>query len=165
MIAAPASRNDPCPCGSGKRYKACHGSVNGAAQAPAPGIAELDRLARAAFDQGDFAGAARIYDRLQARGGELTAESWVQRGVAQEKSGELAQAEASYCEAARRAPDHAEIHANIGAVRVLQKRFADAEAPLARALELDPRDASSVAMLAHARQRCCAWDDLEPLFA
>jgi protein O-GlcNAc transferase len=165
MIAAPASRNDPCPCGSGKRYKACHGSTSRGLPATTAAVAELDRRARASFAHGDFAGAARIYDRLQARGGELTAESWVQRGVAQEKSGQLAQAEASYCEAAKRAPDHAEIHANIGAVRVLQKRFSDAQAPLVRALELDPRDASSVAMLAHARQRCCAWDDLAPLFA
>jgi preprotein translocase subunit SecA len=22
---APAGRNDPCPCGSGKKYKQCHG--------------------------------------------------------------------------------------------------------------------------------------------
>ncbi|MGC1816159.1 MAG: SEC-C metal-binding domain-containing protein [Casimicrobiaceae bacterium] len=25
------NRNDPCPCGSGKRYKHCHGSVEPAA--------------------------------------------------------------------------------------------------------------------------------------
>ncbi|WP_153913992.1 aspartyl/asparaginyl beta-hydroxylase domain-containing protein [Shewanella sp. TC10] len=28
VITAPLSRNSPCPCGSGKRYKACHGKVN-----------------------------------------------------------------------------------------------------------------------------------------
>jgi uncharacterized protein YecA (UPF0149 family) len=27
-IAAPQSRNSPCPCGSGERYKACHGKVS-----------------------------------------------------------------------------------------------------------------------------------------
>ena len=26
-IAAPASRNSPCPCGSGRKYKHCHGVV------------------------------------------------------------------------------------------------------------------------------------------
>jgi Tfp pilus assembly protein PilF len=26
-VRSPASRNDPCPCGSGKRYKACHGLI------------------------------------------------------------------------------------------------------------------------------------------
>jgi hypothetical protein len=25
MIVPPRSRNDPCPCGSGKKYKYCHG--------------------------------------------------------------------------------------------------------------------------------------------
>ena len=32
-FAPPASRNDPCPCGSGKRYKACHGALGAAAPA------------------------------------------------------------------------------------------------------------------------------------
>lgn len=42
----PVSRLSPCPCGSGKRYKACHGSIGsiassptGAAQAEAPKVA------------------------------------------------------------------------------------------------------------------------------
>jgi tetratricopeptide (TPR) repeat protein len=29
-IKPPASRNDPCPCGSGKRYKECHGKIGAA---------------------------------------------------------------------------------------------------------------------------------------
>ena len=32
--AAPASRRSPCPCGSGKRWKACHGSARASAAAP-----------------------------------------------------------------------------------------------------------------------------------
>ncbi|GIH07073.1 protein translocase subunit SecA [Rhizocola hellebori] len=28
-VAAPASRNSPCPCGSGKKYKRCHGATPG----------------------------------------------------------------------------------------------------------------------------------------
>jgi preprotein translocase subunit SecA len=30
-------RNDPCPCGSGKKYKHCHGQVQQGASTPAPG--------------------------------------------------------------------------------------------------------------------------------
>ena len=30
-LAPPASRNAPCPCGSGKRYKDCHGALAAAA--------------------------------------------------------------------------------------------------------------------------------------
>jgi preprotein translocase subunit SecA len=26
-VAAAGSRNQPCPCGSGRRFKACHGSL------------------------------------------------------------------------------------------------------------------------------------------
>ena len=34
-ITAPASRNDPCPCGSRKRYKECHGNIGVASVAAA----------------------------------------------------------------------------------------------------------------------------------
>ena len=36
VIAAPRSRNDPCPCGSGQRYKYCHGREIGSAATPTP---------------------------------------------------------------------------------------------------------------------------------
>ena len=54
-----ARRNDPCPCGSGRRYKDCHGALSGAPSAveAAPhGIRDAMRKFRA----GDFAGAERI---------------------------------------------------------------------------------------------------------
>src|SRR6266568_2250063 len=35
----PVGRNAPCPCGSGKRYKECHGAI------PVPGTAEPPMLA------------------------------------------------------------------------------------------------------------------------
>jgi preprotein translocase subunit SecA len=31
-------RNDPCPCGSGKKYKLCHGRVQSGTPAPGPGM-------------------------------------------------------------------------------------------------------------------------------
>jgi glycosyltransferase involved in cell wall biosynthesis len=45
-VVAPASRNDPCPCGSGKRYKHCHG-VASTASAPAPAVPSAQDLALA----------------------------------------------------------------------------------------------------------------------
>src|SRR5437868_6383067 len=150
MTAPSASRNDPCPCGSGKRYKACHGALPSFNTSPPTDAAALDQYADALFDRGDFEPAAHTYERLRVQGG-LSVESLVRLGAALEKSGRLADAEARYREAAARAPDHAEIYSNIGSVCVLQKRFADADGPLMRALELDPRDAYSLAMLAHAR--------------
>ena len=49
---APASRNAPCPCGSGLRYKDCHGAL-----AVAPAATPL-AIARAHFDRGDLPAAA-----------------------------------------------------------------------------------------------------------
>lgn len=37
-VAAPASRNAPCPCGSGRRYKECHGALAAAADAGGPDV-------------------------------------------------------------------------------------------------------------------------------
>lgn len=56
MTATP--RNAPCPCGSGKRYKECHGAL--APPAAAPTL--LDRLAeaKAALDRNDPAQARRV---------------------------------------------------------------------------------------------------------
>ena len=60
---APVRRNDPCPCGSGRRYKECHGRL--AADAPpAP-----DPVARALqlHQQGRIAEAQAIYRDVLAR--------------------------------------------------------------------------------------------------
>ncbi len=56
-IVAPQSRNAPCPCGSGKRYKDCHGALpavtDGGAVAPDATTAdEVWREAQAALAQG-----------------------------------------------------------------------------------------------------------------
>ncbi|TAG81156.1 MAG: glycosyltransferase [Betaproteobacteria bacterium] len=61
-ITAPASRNDPCPCGSGKRYKHCHGET------VAPKTAtDVDALARRGLDAhqaGQLELAAQIYRQV-----------------------------------------------------------------------------------------------------
>ncbi|HSS27459.1 MAG TPA: SEC-C metal-binding domain-containing protein [Usitatibacter sp.] len=36
----PVGRNDPCPCGSGRKYKKCHGAVIAIAQLPARACGE-----------------------------------------------------------------------------------------------------------------------------
>jgi tetratricopeptide (TPR) repeat protein len=55
-------RNDPCPCGSGKRYKQCHGAIGAATAAPAaPPADDLVRRALALHQRGDLASAERDY--------------------------------------------------------------------------------------------------------
>ena len=58
MTATP--RNAPCPCGSGKRYKECHGALAPASTGPLERLAE----ARAALEHNDFARARTICDEL-----------------------------------------------------------------------------------------------------
>lgn len=67
-IAAPASRNSPCPCGSGKRYKNCCGSLEGVRQdsvaAPQNSLSALMHAALAKQQAGEFSTARPLY--LQA---------------------------------------------------------------------------------------------------
>ncbi|HVP88722.1 MAG TPA: SEC-C metal-binding domain-containing protein [Casimicrobiaceae bacterium] len=111
-------RNAPCPCGSGKRYKECHGSLR-------PRVQPL-----------------------------------VQRALAQMQKRDFAAAEASFRQAAELEPDDVRIHADIATLCILQQRHDDAEAPLGKALALDPEHAYALVLLAYIRQRHCAWDGL-----
>ena len=62
-IPPPPSRNDPCPCGSGRRYKQCHGAATPAA--PSPRGDPLDDLLQRALAlhlQNRYVEAASLYD-------------------------------------------------------------------------------------------------------
>jgi protein O-GlcNAc transferase len=61
MLAA-TSRTAPCPCGSGKRYKDCHGAFG--AVAPGTNTGELMREAQLAFAEGRSADAEALLHRL-----------------------------------------------------------------------------------------------------
>jgi protein O-GlcNAc transferase len=93
------------------------------------------------------------------------AAEWVQRALAELQTRQFAAAEASLREAERLAPDDARIHANLGTVYVRQRRLAEAEVPLSKALALTPENPYVLTLLAHARQRRCAWDGLSELHA
>ncbi len=62
-IAAPKSRNDPCPCGSGKRYKHCHGSAEqpGVTAAPVATAMDIALQGLAAQQAGDVSAAIALY--------------------------------------------------------------------------------------------------------
>jgi predicted O-linked N-acetylglucosamine transferase (SPINDLY family) len=63
-LAPPASRNAPCPCGSGKRYKDCHGALHAAAAAPLADTADLLlRQAEQAFARGEHAATRALLER------------------------------------------------------------------------------------------------------
>ena len=125
----------------------------------------LGNLANVQFDRNDFSASAKSYDRLFAIRTDLPVATLLRRAIALQKSRRLEEAEASFRDAAARAPDDAQILTNIGSLCVEQARYGDAEAPLARAVELDPANPYALAMLAHARQHRCEWQGIGALFA
>jgi protein O-GlcNAc transferase len=64
-IVSPSPRNAPCPCGSGKRYKDCHGALRSAPSIESA-TDELLREAQAAFGSGDGVAARTLLDRALA---------------------------------------------------------------------------------------------------
>ncbi len=61
--AVPTRRNDPCPCGSGRRYKDCHGSLSPSA----PGTDTLITHALGEHQQGRIEAAEAIYREVLAK--------------------------------------------------------------------------------------------------
>src|SRR5262249_46326166 len=69
LTAPGAGRNDPCPCGSGKRFKHCHGAAvpnEAAVAAPSGPIQRLEQ-AVALHQRGDSEAALPIYREVLAQ--------------------------------------------------------------------------------------------------
>ncbi|HVN34415.1 MAG TPA: tetratricopeptide repeat protein, partial [Casimicrobiaceae bacterium] len=125
----------------------------------------LGNLASSLFEREAYRQSALAYDRLFAIRRDVPASVWVRRGMAQERTGELASAEASFSEAARLAPDDARVHKNLGTVRFELQHYADAETAWLRVLELNPDSRYALSMLAYTRQHRCDWRGLPELHA
>ena len=69
MTVPPPSRNDPCPCGSGLRYKHCHGAPGAAPPAaPAPPKAEAAWRRTLDIDPGNAEARFHLGNLLRERG-------------------------------------------------------------------------------------------------
>ena len=109
--------------------------------------------------------AASIYDRLFAIRKDWPGSIWIRRAMAQNAAQDFNGAIDSYREAARLDPDDMQVQIHLGTLCVQQRRYAEGEAALRRALELDPPNRYALSMLAHARQHRCAWAGLPDLFS
>jgi hypothetical protein len=110
------NRNAPCPCGSGKRYKHCHGSV-------AQDAAQLSSRIR---------GAQNVEIGQQAPRGGLQAET-----LAAHRAGELGRAEALYRRLIAERPDDLEARQMLAGVLFERLRYGEALVPLWDAAERD----------------------------
>lgn len=87
-MKAPSSRNAPCPCGSGRRFKDCHGTLVGAPRA------------------------------LPGPTAPPTADALAQQGLAAHQAGRLEEAETLYRRALEREPQFADVLHMLGVVRM-----------------------------------------------
>jgi len=155
-------RNDPCPCGSGKRYKHCHGTVGAAprsadaasavrpASSSPPDADALARAGMAAHQRGDRATAQREYEAaLRARPGHALATHYL--GVLAYQRDDLATALPLLEQSTRAVPDEAEFHNNLGLALAAADRLHDAIAAYERAVALRPGHAAAWSNLGLAR--------------
>src|SRR4029453_9505206 len=147
-------RNDPCPCGSGKKYKQCHGALSGVAaetapRAAPPSIADPDSVVRRAIamhESGDLEAAERGYRAALALAPRHpTATHYL--GVVLYQRERLDEALPLLHAAASAVPDEPEFHNNLGLALAAAGRNDEAIAAYRRALALRP-------------ERSIAWSNL-----
>jgi hypothetical protein len=122
-IAAPTSRNSPCPCGSGLRYKDCHGSLAapaapaGARSAYRPPGEEWSHLDAAARDA---CGAA------------------METALGHQTAGRLDDAARLYRDVLARAPDSHDALHMLGVIELAKQNLDEAERLIRAALAVRP---------------------------
>jgi predicted O-linked N-acetylglucosamine transferase (SPINDLY family) len=126
MLDTELRRNDPCPCGSGKRYKDCHGALQQTPVALAPSPAR-ELLAQGRIEEA--ARSARRAIELDA----ADAEAWTVLGLSLEIT-EPDAALAALEKAAALAPQQPEPHFRIGDLRRRRGEYAAAIASYETAL-------------------------------
>ncbi len=174
--ADPPARNSPCPCGSGKRYKDCHGllappPIHNPVAAPPPAertVAALLARARSSLALGDTAGAEALWQQvLAADPGD--AEALFHLGNLERERGHHPIAVAHYRQALVRAPGHAGLLNNLGLAYEAQGLADQAESCYREVLAAAPNHPDALANLAGALYERAAYreaaDNYDRLFA
>ena len=147
-VQRPIARNDPCTCGSGRRYKDCHGSLRPAkAVAIAPISTTKGRYRPAGDDWSTIAEEDR--DRLGAL---------MERALAEQKAGHARDAERLYRTVLEQAPQtHDALHM-LGVVRLGLGDFSDAERLIRQAMAQRPAYPAIAANWSLVRRSIAARD-------
>ena len=140
-VHAGVGRNDPCPCGSGRRFKQCHGAF-GAAAPVAATPDELVRRGIAAHERGDLAAAQRDYRHALAVA-PAHPHALHYLGVIEYQHGRIDAALPLLEQAASLEPREPEFHNNLGVVYAAADRNAEAAAAHRRAIALKPDHAGA----------------------
>ena len=144
-IKAPASRNDPCPCGSGKRYKECHGKLGAGAaanSAPAHGTVSIDVEAMLGealqlHERGDVAGAVERYGRILQQEPEHPVALHF-AGLAQYQAGRPSSGLELMWRSVKQINEEPEFFSNISAAAWMAGRYDEGRWAAERGLSLNP---------------------------
>ena len=126
-MTVPVARNDPCPCGSGKRFKECHGAVGASPGLPpvarpqAPASESRMLAALEAQRAGRIAEAGRLYQSVLDEDPD-NFDALHMLGVVQYELGQLASAEALVRRAVALNPDYAPAGVNLELILAQQSR-------------------------------------------
>jgi len=132
-LAAPIRRNDPCPCGSGRRYKDCHGRLDAAE----PTLDALVRRSLEAHRQGRIDEAERGYREILGREpGHPVATHYL--GLAAWQRGRIEEAESMMRAALAADASIPDFHNNLGLLLRDTTRLDEAIGCFRRTLEVDP---------------------------
>ena len=123
-------RNDPCPCGSGRKYKKCCADAGGPARDLVDETAELVR-------QGDLPAALARFAG-EALSGSDAAGIYYRLALALKERGFTAESAAGYRQTLALRPDDVAALNNLGVIHQEQREFTAAEALFHRARELRP---------------------------
>jgi tetratricopeptide (TPR) repeat protein len=151
-------RNDPCPCGSGRRYKQCHGTLGaedssartataaapGARPPSSPGPSALALAQRgvAAHQRGDIDAAERAYrEALRVEADHPLAQHYL--GVVLYQRGRFIEALPLLQQSAARVPAEPEFHNNLGLGLAALDRNVEAIAAYRATLSLKPAHATA----------------------
>jgi tetratricopeptide (TPR) repeat protein len=133
-VSAAPRRNDPCPCGSGLRFKECHGKLD----APGPPTQAIVQRALQLHQAGRIGEAERLYDEvLREEPGNAVARHYL--GMAAWSRGDRIAAERLMREALERDAGVPDFHNNLALLLRDTQRLDEAIAGFRRAIEIEPR--------------------------
>jgi tetratricopeptide (TPR) repeat protein len=170
-VSATIRRNEPCPCGSGLRYKECHGRVGAAP--PSRSDAEVQQALHW-HRQGRIDQAERVYRHvLESEPGHAVAKHYL--GMVAWHRGRLEEAERLMRQSIEQGDAPADFHNNLGLLLRDTRRTQEAIACFHQALEVDPAGIEAFSNLGLALESAGRFEEaveayrsairLEPRFA
>jgi tetratricopeptide (TPR) repeat protein len=150
---APVARNAPCPCGSGLRYKDCHGRLGGG---PAP--QELIGRALDFHQQGRIGDAEKLYRQVLVQDAQHAVATHFLGMIAWQR-GDTATGERMLRESIARDPSIPDFHNNLGLLLRDTRRVDEALACFAKTLEIDPGWLEAYSNRALTLESLGNWDE------